>query len=116
MTVKTEKEITKEYIKGIVEDEANENYYLSFDVDARIEFYNKNKDFCKPHSNWLDILFEPKLCKNRHDYHWCLFLFSFCFDNMEEDFREKIKLDFSMCKTKKDVEIVLKEFSKEDVK
>ena len=29
MTVKTEKEITKEYIKGIVEDEANENYYLS---------------------------------------------------------------------------------------
>lgn len=84
------------------------------DIDSRIEFYNRNKDFYKPHPNWLDTLFEPELCANRHDYHWGLFLFSFCFDDMTEDFQEKIKLDFCMCKKKRDVENILKTFAEKN--
>jgi hypothetical protein len=65
--------------------------YLKSDVDARIKFYKENHpEYPYPSigdiPDWLWVLWDKSKFNRYPD-----FLFVFCFGDMNEDFREKIK-------------------------
>jgi hypothetical protein len=85
---KKKEEIIEEAITLVCEGSRNASdlFYLSSDVDAGIKFYDDiNKTRADDVPEWLF-----KALPDRH-HDFLSALFTFCFNDMNEDFREKIK-------------------------
>ncbi len=93
---KSKEELIEESITLVCEGSRNVSdlFYLSSDVDARIKFYQEHKDdIGKDKKDWFQKLWIEYLKENKENIFvaWKDWLFLFCFGDMNEDFREKIK-------------------------
>ena len=82
---------TKEYT-----DLVGEGYYLSSDVDKRIEIYDDYKEnFELFHQEFPEIEMPDDITKHYLNmdflFYWIRWLFVFCFGDMTEDFKVKIE-------------------------